>query len=89
MSGTLIFIFSIAMFINIVTIYYKIRHGNVLNALVDFGVLVALSSVFGRSTDGMAIATIVSALFSAYLLIDPIQFNFSKKSKSNTDWMTR
>ena len=82
MSGTLIFAFSIAMFINIVTIYYKFKRGNISNAAIDFAILVALTYVFGRSTDGMAIASVVSAMFSIYLFFDPIEI----KNHKRTNW---
>ena len=84
MDSISILIFSIAMFGNIVVIYWKIKRGNAPNALLDFVILAILTYIFGGSTAGLAIATITSALFSIYLFFDPISIDTSDRTSGRS-----
>jgi len=84
MDGILIIVFAVATFANITIVYFKLRHNQIQNAIVDLSVLIALTYVFGGSTAGLAIATLTSAMFSIYLFFDPPEINLpSRKNKKN------
>ena len=70
-SAGIIFIMGIATFINIFSIKWKLENDRAADAALDATVLVGLGWVFGSTISGLAIATIASAIMSAYLLISP------------------
>jgi len=58
----------IALSFNVLIVYYKITHDRVGHAILDGSILIALTTVFGGSTQSLAVATIASAIVSIYLL---------------------
>ena len=76
-STAIIFLMGFATFINIFSIKWKLENDRPADAALDAAVLVGLGWVFGGSISGLAIATIASAIMSAYLLISP----------PRTDWL--
>ena len=70
-STMVIFLLGVATFINIFSIKWKLENDRPADAVLDAVVLVGLGWVFGATMSGLAIATIASAIMSAYLLISP------------------
>ena len=68
-----ILVLGIALWFNFITIYYKLKHGNIVNGIFDGVVLVLIMMLTAGSLAGMSIGTIASALFSIYLVFDPIK----------------
>ena len=62
---------SIATTFNIIIIYYKFTHQKIMSAVIDIGVLTALSWLFIGTVSGLSIGMIASFFFSVYLLIQP------------------
>lgn len=61
----------IALFWNIVVIYWKITKGQNTNAMIDAIVLAFVLWIFSGSFAALAMGTIASALFSMFLIIKP------------------
>ena len=71
----------IATVINLFTIQWKLSRGRYKDVIIEVAIIVVLSSLFGGTLTGMAIATSVSAAWSAYTII----FNpYSKRT--SWDW---
>ena len=67
----------IATVINLFTIQWKISRGRYKDVIIEVAIIVVLSSLFEGTLTGMAIATSVSAAWSAYTIL----FNpYSKKT---------
>ena len=67
----------IATVINLFTIQWKLSSGRYKDILLEISIIIILSSLFGGTLTGMAIATSVSAVWSIYTII----FNpFKKKT---------
>ena len=67
----------IATIINLFTIQWKLSRGRYKDVIIEVAIIVVLSSLFEGTITGMAIATSVSAAWSAYT----IMFNpYSKKT---------
>ncbi len=73
MDGVSALVLGIALWFNFVTIYYKIKHGNILNGIFDAVILILIMWLTAGSLAGLSIGTIASALFSIYLVFDPIK----------------
>ncbi len=86
MNGTLVLIFSIATVLNIIVIYWKLRHDAVASGILDMAILALLAYTFSNSVTGLAIATVSSALFSIYLFFDPPSFPSIKRDRKKHDW---
>ena len=68
---------TLATIINLFTIQWKLSRGRYKDVIIEISIIVILSSLFGGTLMGMAIATSVSAAWSAYTII----FNpYSKKT---------
>ncbi len=76
MDSAGIFIMAIATAINIMAIKWKLENDRLADAGLDAIILVALGWVFGGTVSGLAIATLTSAIISAYLLISPPSLTF-------------
>ena len=59
----------IATVINLFTIKWKLSRGRYKDVIIEIGIIVVLSSLFGGTLTGMAIATSVSAAWSAYTIM--------------------
>ena len=71
---------TLATIINLFTIQWKLSRGRYKDVIIEIGIIVILSSLFGGTLTGMAIATSVSAAWSAYT----IMFNpYGKKTAWN------
>ena len=67
---------TLATIINLFTIQWKLSRGRYKDVVIEISIIVILSSLFGGTLTGMAIATSVSAAWSTYTII----FNpYSKK----------
>ena len=67
----------IATVINLFTIKWKLSRGRYKDVIIEVAIIVVLSSLFEGTITGMAIATSVSAAWSAYTIL----FNpYSKKT---------
>ena len=70
----------IATIINLFTIQWKLSRGRYKDVIIEVAIIVVLSSWFEGTLTGMAIATSVSAAWSAYT----IMFNpYGKKTAWN------
>ena len=67
----------IATVVNLFTIQWKLSRGRYKDVIIEVAIIVVLSSLFEGTITGMAIATSVSAAWSAYTIL----FNpYSKKT---------
>ena len=73
MDGVSALVLGIALWFNFVIIYYKVKHGNILNGIFDAVILILIMWLTAGSLAGLSIGTIASALFSIYLVFDPIK----------------
>jgi hypothetical protein len=64
-------IIGVAVFFNIMIIFYKFNRERYLEGLLDGALLVLIGYVFGGSYNGLIVGTVASALVSIYLLIFP------------------
>ena len=62
----------LAVLLNFVSILYKLQRGNYIDALVDAGLIIVLTNIYGTSLIGGVIATIGSAFISIFLILFPI-----------------
>ena len=68
---------TLATIINLFTIQWKLSRRRHKDVIIEISIIVILSSLFGGTLTGMAIATSVSAVWSTYTII----FNpYSKKT---------
>lgn len=68
-------IVSIAVFLNFGLLVYKFNRERYSDLVVDVGVLVALSYLFGGTQGGMIIALCAGAMMSLFLLVYPPKFS--------------
>jgi len=73
MDGLSILVLGMALWFNFITIYYKLKHGNIINGVFDGIILFLIMWLTSGSLAGLSIGTIASALFSIYLVFDPIK----------------
>lgn len=59
---------TLATIINLFTIQWKLSRGRYKDIVIEIGIIVILSSLFGGTLTGMAIATSVSAAWSLYTI---------------------
>lgn len=62
----------LAMAFNFGTIYWKLKTGNIANAVLDGLILALIMMLSAGSVAGLSIGTIASAAFSIYLFFDPV-----------------
>ena len=65
-------VLGIAMMFNFTTIYWKFKHNNIANAILDGVILGLIMYLTAGSVAGLSIGTVASALFSIYLVFDPV-----------------
>jgi len=69
----LIILAGIAVFINLLLLFSKLKCGLYFSFLIDILALVVTTFVFAGTYSGMAVGFIGNALFSLYLLYEPIK----------------
>jgi len=72
MDAIAVIALGLAMAFNFGTIYWKLKHGNIANALLDGVILGLVMYLTAGSVAGLSIGTIASAVFSVYLFFDPV-----------------
>lgn len=72
-------IIGVAVVFNIIVLRFKYNKGRYADMLVDAGILVSLSLIFGGTYSGMVVSTVASALISLYLYMFPPKFTSQKK----------
>lgn len=70
-------VMGIAAAFNVLVIWWKATNARVLDSLLDGGILIVLSWVFGGTLGGMLVATVSSAIVSLYFLAVPPKFSWS------------
>ena len=69
--GITVLIAGVFTALNLIVIMLKIKRGRTLDAIVDGGLLVLLTFVFGGSITGLLTAVVASSIISMYLLAVP------------------
>ncbi len=69
--GITVLIAGVFTALNIIVIMIKIKRNRVLDAIIDGGLLVTLTMVFGGSITGLLTAVVASSVISMYLLAVP------------------
>lgn len=72
MDTVAVAILGLAMAFNFGTIYWKLKHGNIANAVLDGMILGLVMYLTAGSVAGLSIGTVASAVFSIYLFFDPV-----------------
>jgi hypothetical protein len=70
LGGTLL---GLAVLINFLFVVNKLQHGKIVDAVVDVGVMMAASSIYGMSLMGGVSATFGSMFISIYLYYKPLR----------------
>ena len=67
-----ILILSVATFFNIIILHLKYKRKRYADLTIDVIIFLLLGSILGGTVTGFAVATVTSALLSAYLLAQPL-----------------
>ena len=87
MDGVMIGVLAGATVINFISIQWKIKKGDGMNAAVDVFVFGLMLWMFMGTLGGMIIAVSASAFFSVWLLIVPFKFGFKMPDLGLDDMM--
>lgn len=84
MSGAMLFggiFLGLAVLLNFIFIVHKFKTGRPLDAVVDIGIIIVASAIYGTSIMGGVIATIGSMFISIYLHYVPLNLFTIKETK--------
>ena len=70
-----VLILSIATFFNLIILHIKFKKERYQDMAIDVAVFISLGAILGGSVTGFSVATVTSALVSAYLLTQPLGAN--------------
>jgi len=70
---------SIGVAINLILLLQKLKNKQYFSFLIDLGAMMLVSFLFFGTFSGMAVGFLASAIFSLYLLYNPITLDDFKK----------
>jgi len=82
----LLLLVSVALFFNIIVVYYKLTHDRILDGFIDAALLSLVAMFFSGSTDALFVGTLASALISIYLFFSPLKFDDTPPKKQEQSY---